>query len=346
MADLVNFPVPHPKWELWYSGKNVTRDIAPMVTGVSYTERIDGSGSDAEISLADDQKRWQGPWFPDKGDLVSLKIGYEGKKLLDCGSFEIDELELTGGGDEFHLRCISAAITAAARTRTSIGFETQTLLQIATAIAAKHGWVVSGLPSTLNVSYQRVTQNRETDLGFLRRLASSANYYFTVQGSNLIFWPRQAAETLPATLQIERRMLTRFRFKSKARHIYKAARVSYLNPATKALVTQIVAANPAVPNADTLNLTERAEDGAQARVKAQAALHDANMATVTGELTLPGSTLLRAGRNVSVEGFGAYDGTYQIVNARHRLERSSGYTTEIEIRQGAGAGADNSDAAG
>jgi len=347
MAQLIDFPssnipVRHPKWELVYAGKPITAGIARMVTEVTYTEKLNGEASELEVKIADDKKRWQGAWFPDKGDVVHLEIGYENETMLDCGDFQIDELELTGAPDEFHLRCISAAITTAARTPTSVGYENQTLLSIATTIAAKHGWTISGLPATINVSYGRVTQNKETDLGFLRRLANGANYYFTVQGNNLIFWSRPAAEALPAVLQITRTMLTRFSFKSKAHQIYKAARVSYLNPATKQLVTQSVAANPAVPNGDTLDITDRAENAQQAQIKAQAALHDLNMLTVTGELTLPGSTSLHAGLNVGVEGFGAYDGTYQITSARHRLDRSSGYTTEIEIRQCAGGDADNS----
>jgi phage protein D len=57
------------------------------------------------------------------------------------------------------------------------------------------------------------------------------------------------------------------------------------------------------------------------------------MMEVTGRLETEGDIFLVAGVNITIRGFRTFDGKYQITASHHRLERSSGYTTEIEIRQ-------------
>ncbi len=43
--------------------------------------------------------------------------------------------------------------------------------------------------------------------------------------------------------------------------------------------------------------------------------------------------MLAAGSNVTISGFGEFDGAYLIQGARHRLDRAGGYRTEMEIRR-------------
>jgi phage protein D len=37
--------------------------------------------------------------------------------------------------------------------------------------------------------------------------------------------------------------------------------------------------------------------------------------------------------NIAVTGFGAYDGTFFIMKGTHKLDRDSGYSTEVELRR-------------
>jgi uncharacterized protein len=54
---------------------------------------------------------------------------------------------------------------------------------------------------------------------------------------------------------------------------------------------------------------------------------------VTGRIETEGTMLLVAGVNIDLMGFATFDGKYHIESSRHRLERSSGYTTEVEVRK-------------
>ena len=346
----LNIPVRHPAWVLTYAGQNITADIIGMVTELEYRDtsgaqtkgRGKKSGHEAdgiEVTIEDRDRRWQGQWLPVRGDVVSLQIGYEGEPYLDCGDFQVDELELKGPPDTFHLKCISAGITPSLRTPRSAAYENATLMQVAQVVAARNGLTVTGAPSNVNVSWNRITQNHETDLAFLRRLALAHDYDFTVRGTQLIFYSRDSLEDLsqnPSVAIVQRIQIKTFEFTIKTQAVYDSSQVVYLNPQAKKLIAATSTpggSTPSSPTGDTLMIPTRVENPQQAQLKADGALHDANMMETTGRLELEGTPLLVAGINITIQGFKAFDGIYHITASKHRLERSSGYSTEIEVRQ-------------
>jgi Bacteriophage probable baseplate hub protein len=332
MSAALSYPVRSPAWTLTYGGVNITADVTPMVEAIVYESHEQHLADEVQVTLEDRDGRWQGPWFPTYGDVVSLQIGYAGEPLLPCGAFQVDELELEGPPDAMHLRCIAAGITSALRTPTSARFESQTLAQIAALVANRHGFTLVNAPAANGLLLARVTQRRETDLQFLHRLANAYDYDFSVRGTQLIFYPRGVLEAVPAVLALRRTDLISFAFKARTKQIYQAARVSYQNPATKTLISQVVTAAKDLTD-DILNLAERAESPSDALARAAAALHRHNMLQATMRVTLPGTTTLVAGNTVALHGFGQNDGAYLITAARHRLERTTGYTTEAEGRK-------------
>ena len=79
-----------PIFELFYDKKNITRDVAPYVTSIEYTDVEHGESDELVITFEDAEKIWQGAWIPTKGDSLRAYIGYKAEKLLNCGVFEID----------------------------------------------------------------------------------------------------------------------------------------------------------------------------------------------------------------------------------------------------------------
>jgi phage protein D len=332
MSAAIAYPVRSPNWILSYSGMNITADISRMVLSISYADELGGRSGELEVELEDRERRWQGSWFPRAGDAVSLLIGYSGELLLSCGNFQVDELEVEGPPDIFHLRCLPAWITPALRTRNSFAYENQTLLQIAATIAARHGMSVTGAPNQLDVRYMRITQKQETDLEFLRRIGIEHDYDFTVRGAQLVFYSRASLETQAPALTLHRNAVERFTFVAKTHRVYQQAQTAYFDPHRKQLFTQTTRANPAVATGDVLKVVARCENGQQALERAEAALHEANRLLVTCRLIAPGTTRLVAGNIVALSGWGAMDGSYMIERAEHRLARATGYVTEAELR--------------
>lgn len=334
-----NIGVRTPRWILSYAGKNITADISSAVVEISFVDHEGHVGNEIEVRVADEHRRFQGPWYPATGDLLNLQIGYAGETLAPCGDFNIDELELDFPPDVMHIRALAATITSPWRTPIAQGYENQTLTQIASTIAAKHGYSVVGLPNAINVTFQRVTQNRETDLAFLKRIAREHNYDFKIDTQSgasgthrvLVFYSIPALEAQAPIRTFTRADIMRGHLKARTHRVYASAVASYQNPATKSLVTQSASASSA-PTPDTLKVATRIETAPQAALKAQAALHRHNMMQTTGHLTMPGDAAMLAGVVITLSGFGAYSGNYLVSKATHRLERSSGYTTELEVR--------------
>ncbi|MGA6974488.1 MAG: hypothetical protein WBY93_22870 [Candidatus Binatus sp.] len=323
--------VPSPAWQLKYRGVAIKGRIEKMVVSIEYTSFEGGASPDLEITLEDRDQRWQGPWFPQRGDQVDLSIGYSNSDLVSCGTFQVDEVELDLPPDQVKMKCLAITITPDARTPNSQAYETVTLGAIAKIIADKHGWTLVTAPEAINIEFERVTQTQETDVEFLHRLARENNYDFTVKGGQVIFYSRTALESLAAIMTFRRGDVVRGNFKAKTLPTYKAATVSYQNPDTKALITASVDADPPVAVGDTLPLQMQCENAQDAMQKAKAALHDHNMLIVTGTLNIPGQ-MVPTGRPVAVSGFGQFDGKYMVTKAIHRLERSQGYSTQLELR--------------
>ncbi len=333
MAGALTYAVRAPAWTVAYRGVAISDRIESMVLSIKYVSHAGGASPELEIELEDRDKRWQNRWFPNRGDIVDVAIGYAGEGLVQCPSFQVDEVELKGSPDVVHLRCLAAYITDAMRTPNSTGFEGQTLLQIANQIAAKYGFSVNGAAVNPDATFARVTQNQESDLEFLQRLAGEHNYEFTVRGKQIVFYSRPTLEQRAAVGIIHRTdVLSGFTFKAKTRRIYKTAQINYFDPDTKALISSTEEAFPPVPTGDTIKLVRRCENGQQAKLKAQAELHRRNMLQAEANLPIPGSTLYTGGAIFTCDGFGKFDGNYFIMSAHHELSREAGYKTHLDAR--------------
>ena len=102
--------VPMPQARILYGQKDISSDISPYLISVSYTDRLSGESDELELRLEDTDGRWRGDWYPGKGDALTVSIGYAGQELVSCGSFEIDEIELSFPPDEVSIRALATGI--------------------------------------------------------------------------------------------------------------------------------------------------------------------------------------------------------------------------------------------
>ncbi|HYL59152.1 MAG TPA: contractile injection system protein, VgrG/Pvc8 family [Candidatus Acidoferrales bacterium] len=336
MAAAISYEVRAPQWVFTYQGVDISADVSPMVRAIRYVDRLDNESGELEVELEDHAKRWQRAWYPALGDQVGARIGYRGEGLLNCGDFQIDELELDGPPDVMRVRCLAASVTPAMRTPNSAAYENQSLVAIAASIAAKYGLELIAAPQVGeggegDIAFARVTQRSETDLEFLKRLANRYDFDFTVRGGQLVFYARTALEAAPAVRTIVRADTERVAFRNRTRRIYGGAQVSYFSPQSKRLISQTVTAPS--PTGDTVKIVERVENSQQAVARADAALKLHNMVFVEAAIEGPGIPVAVSGNVFQLSGWGAFDGRYLIDTARHRIDRATGYTTAYSARR-------------
>ncbi len=340
--------VPHPVFELTYSQKDITNDIAPYVISVEYIDYLGGKSDELEVELEDVDGRWRDAWYPGKGDTLSLRLGYADAPLLPCGVFEIDEIEISDPPSVVLIRGLATGIKKAVRTRQSRPFERTTLAAIAGRIAKRNHLTLVG--EIRDIRIDRVTQFQERDVEFLARLAREHGYAFKIRDSKLIFTELASLRDRDPVKELRPTDLSRVRFRDKISGVYKDAKAKYHDPKTKKLVVYgvkhdqvTVVGESAAPakerksgvssSGDTLKIGSRATSAGAARSQAHAALARANLEQTTGSFSTMGDTRLVAGNTFSLLEYGRLSGTYLIDSARHRLQRDSGYTTMLELKR-------------
>lgn len=312
------------------AGRLVTRDLSKYVLSVAYEDHEEGEADTVDVSLEDSEGRFRGEWYPTKGDTLSLRIGYEGAPLVECGAFEVDEITLAGPPDVMTIRAVAAGVTQPRRTREGRAYENTTLRDIAAAVAHRAKLELVGTVEPIRI--RRVTQIYENDLEFLRRVANEYGYAFAVKGPRLVFFKRADLAGEKPALTLDREEITSHSFRDKIMTIVGDTEVSYHDPVTKKVRRATVKDTSRATSGDRLKLNSRAETPEQAQAKAAAAGEAANREATTCEISLYGDPRIVAGINLTVSGFGALSGRYHVKRSRHTLDRLGGYRTDFEGR--------------
>lgn len=223
---------PKGVWLLNYEGVDVSDELAGMATAIEYTDNLKGTSDEISITLEDRHGRWRSGWFPSAGDLIDLKLGWEGEPLLACGRFKVDEPELSGPPDVISIRGQAAVSAQPVRTVQNRAFENTSLKDVLGQIGRELKLVVIGDVEAIPIA--RVTQG-ETTLAFLRRLAESYGYAFSIRDERLSFFHIARLEAAASALKLSRFELEEYTFKSAVTGTYTACELSYFDPATKAL---------------------------------------------------------------------------------------------------------------
>jgi len=338
--------VPKYSYLIQYNGKNVTGDLAPMLLSLNYTDRVEGSADEVELRLDDTDGRFRNAWLPERGDSLVITLGNAGVSV-NCGTFEVDEVEYEGPPNTLTIRAIAAGAGKAVRTKTSSAHEKKTLRQIAQAIADKHGFSLQGTIG--NVAIKRSTQHRQTDLQYLSRLAAEYGYVFSLRDKTITFHSVYDLEAAQPAGTLTPADLIRYAIRIKTVGTYAGAKVAARNPTAKKAVQYEYKADTfqnasgvsfatAAPG-DEHVVVARAETTAQADQKAKAALHRENGKEFTGSAQMAGAPWMVAGNNFALHGLGEFSGLYHITESRHNVTRS-GYFTDIEFKR-VGAVADS-----
>lgn len=316
-----------------YAGTDISRDIAPDLLSFTYTDNDGGKSDDISITLKNDHRLWDGPWLPARGDKIAATIVQEGEGArfsLSCGTFTVDELEVSGPPSVASIKGVSVPSESdIIRTIRSRAWESVRLSEIVQDVAN------SGALSILYLIkrdpfYDRRDQRDETDMGFLRRVCTEEGYSLKCTDEQLVvFDPQEQEKAEPVlTIAMGRDNVLSWRFTAQNHDVYKQCTVEYLNPKNQKWV-KYTYKQEGMEEGKTKKVLKRAPNIAEAERIARAALFEANRNEVTGSLDLVGDTRLVAGATVFISGFGKFDGKYFIRTATHSV--GHGYKTSVEL---------------
>lgn len=322
-------------YEIIYNGKDITKDILPFVLSMTYTDKSEGESDELEIVVEDKDGLWANEWYPQKGDSIVARIK-SNSEVMECGVFEVDELTGTGGssGSSVSIKALGAGIKNKIRTKKSYAHENKTLREIANTIAAAHGMTVEG--NIANIRIARVTQYRQNDLKFLKKLSHEYGYIFSIRGKKLIFSSIFDIEGASASFVIDGKNIISWSITDKTSETYLNARISYHNSKQKKVISHTQKEkSPSYSSvkSDSLEIHIRAENQQQAEIKSKVALYRTNSLQQSGTVDMPGNIIALAGNNCDLEGLGMFSGLYYISESKHTISRSDGYVTSLTVKR-------------
>ncbi|WP_312908026.1 phage late control D family protein [Tissierella praeacuta] len=319
-----------------YENKDISADIKPYLLDFSYQDNED-EADDLQITLEDKAGLWQKDWFPEKyakikAEIFTINYEYEGQRLrLPCGKFEIDDIGSSGPPNTVKLKAISipASNSVNHETRTK-AWEKVSFKNIASGIASANGMGIM-IDIANDKFYDRVDQNQESDLAFLKRLCKSLGFVIKVVNLDIVIFEdkKYQDKTTVRTITKGEPSLISFDFNENSLSAYKAAKVSYKDPETGDLEEATVNNEIEQKSGKTLQINKRVKNKGEAEELGKKSLGKENKKTRTAKFTLAGDLKLVSKQTIGVEGWGKFDGKYMINNATHKIG-TSGYTVDID----------------
>ena len=308
---------------------DVTGDFSPYLQQLTFTDHLKDRSDVLEVHLNDPGNLWQGKWYPVKGSTIEAAIGYAGAPLLQTGVHQVDEIEMSGPPDVVIIRGLATGVANGLRTLESRAFEGRSLRDLAQEIASRRGLTLIG--EVPDLQFERRTQFRETDLGFLNRVGWELGVVFSVRGKQLVWHELERLEAAKAQLVVRKDQVTSYHLRDVTSKASAGADASYFDLDTKELLEGLIR-QQGRKEGDVHRLRRRAESQAQVYRQVQQAMRAEHGWDREQSLVLPGNTRIRAGINLELQGWMALDGLWQVTRSRHSANHN-GYRTEPTLRR-------------
>ena len=265
-------------------------------------------------------------WYGDGKDMV-----------LDCGEFELDSIKAAGPPAAVTIKGTSLPYASVVRqTKKSRAWEAYYLSGIANEIAENAGMGCMFLTGK-NPYYTRREQYKISDITFLSGLCKDAGISLKVTNNIIVLFDQATYERKKSVMTIKPGDGSYKNYSlnvGKAETEYQSCRVRYTDPATGRCISGIAYIEDYKEDNEKnqqLEVTAKVSNAAEAKALATARLRLHNKYMRSASFTLVGNVSAVAGANVTLEGWGMFDGKYVIKKAKHSVGKN-GYITTIDLR--------------
>lgn len=221
---------------------DISDEIAHSISSLNYTDNSKNAIDDLEIELENLDYRWLKEWYPDENAQLLVGIHKELENetnFLDLGTFYVDEP--TFEDQKLTLKCLALPLDQNIRDqKNSVAWEKVTLKELVMQIANKHE--MNAELYAENVFFERLDQNKETDLAFINRVVKEIGLNMKVSDDKIIIFDDEEMEKNDTieVFNIKDYRIRSFSLKKKNKEIYDKVEVSYYDPDKKKVVKEII----------------------------------------------------------------------------------------------------------
>lgn len=333
--------------DIFFDGADITQDITPYLLSVTYTDNEEDAADDLQIKIQDRDNVWLTSWLEEviqAAAAAKLKISATIKPknwgddtTLPTGDFELDSVEPSGHPAEVTIKGTALPFSSPIRqTKKNKAWESYSLSGIANEIAGNAGMSCM-FEASNDPFYKWVEQVKTSDIDFLSYLCHNAGLSLKITDNMLVLFDQKDYESKGPVFTIKRGAGKYINYKlgtGAADTQYGSCRVSYTDPGNgQCIEGTYTASGEDAKSGQCLEITARVADAGEAKTLAEKNLRLHNKFTRTASFKLPGNTALVAGVTVMLEDWGGWDGKYIIKQAKHTVDGSGGYTTQITVRR-------------
>ena len=221
---------------------DISEEVAHSISSLNYTDNSKNAIDDLEIELENLDYRWLKEWYPDENAQLLVGIHEELENetnFLDLGTFYVDEP--TFEDQKLTLKCLALPLDQNIRDqKNSVAWERVTLKELVMQIANKHE--MNAELYAENVFFERLDQNKETDLAFINRVVKEIGLNMKVSDDKIIIFDDEEMEKNDTieVFNIKDYRIRSFSLKKKNKEIYDKVEVSYYDPDKKKVVKEII----------------------------------------------------------------------------------------------------------
>lgn len=319
-----------PIISLLWAGHDVTREVAPLIKSISYSDTLntDESSQPDTLSLVlHNDGRFLDEWYPQKGDAVKAVL--EDKDIKwPWGRFEIDDIRFRFSPDEIQISASAALFerTALEEVR-SRSFDNIQLSSLLNLIASE-----SGMKSVLtadDIILSRVEQRAESSIALLKRIGARYGLPVNIKNASVYMG---VPEIAPLILDIGKRsIIKRLDLPSVVRGMIRAVTIEYYDQTQKHVVTH-TAGDASATGAQNLRLYDVPVSNIdEAKVYAEAELDNQKSGKrATGSMTLVGVPLT-SGQPIQFIGLGKLPSKWEVISQTTTVT-SKGWQTNVRIK--------------
>lgn len=328
-----------PDWRVTLDGVDLSDRIRPRLVSLTLSEKRGDEADQLDIVLSDHDGMLA---IPPEGAVLHLQLGWKQGRdvtpgLIDKGSFKVDDVQHSGPPDQITIRARAADFTSEIRNRRAHSWKDTTLGAVLRDVAGRNGLTARIAPALASIALASISQSRESDIAFLRRLGRENDAVATIKDKHLIFSPKGAGQTtsgqaLP-TLTITRASGDGHNWQRQKRDGQEGVTASWRDKKAAKHKTVTVGKEDGAKKLRKVYPDEasakRAAISERDRLKRAPATLDMRLALGRAD-AMPEARVTVTGFKADIDGT-----TWLISEVSHRLDKSGGFRTELKMETAA-----------
>ncbi|DAB40817.1 MAG TPA: phage tail protein [Sulfurovum sp. UBA12169] len=317
MVELFGIPK-KPTYKILANGTDITATLQNNSASISLEDEANEEADQLCITVEGAIAR------PQADDTLELWMGY-GLTLVYFGSFVVQE---TTKDDDYTLTVKATGVnfSSALKVKREITYEKVTIKDICTQIAKRHDLKLKC--DYDDITIKSLSQDKESDIHFLNRVAGEYNAIFNIKNRTLIFLHRikdgKASNELPRYM-VHKNDVHNLTITHSKKALYNSCKCCWHCTIDNIKKEVIVGdGDPSIVHYGQF------KDEAEAAAKATALLEKTKGCHVGGSFEIDGAVMY-AGGVVELVGTVDDDGEYSIKRISHTIDSSNGWVTWAEI---------------